>query len=173
MKTVYTLFLILFLTACGINNMKYGNKVEVLQQSSSVRVYYKDYQVLVQELRELAEFELWSDEKLKRRMQSLPLGGRILVGISGNTIQEANTEQWLYIVKDSNGNDIIRKNGGYNIPHTLPGDMYANYFHEWYNQDYVNIDDTINTSFTVTVVNSLYKRRSIFKITPRHLVEQL
>jgi NhaP-type Na+/H+ or K+/H+ antiporter len=75
-------------------------------------IEYKSLAQLIDETTKKSEKEMWGKEQLERRINSLrnsAIGGRIILEIERKTLEEAKTNQYTFIIKDLDENEIYRK----------------------------------------------------------------
>ncbi|MCC7431129.1 hypothetical protein IT568_09825 [bacterium] len=166
------IFLILFFISCSWGVPKIGNKsitngstIEVVEQGAVCHLKYTSHQVLMEEISKEGQIQLQTIEQIKKTQDAVGKGGRILVQTTGFTIPAANPENWLYVVKDLNGNEIMRKNGEYNLPDRLNSQSSL-----WAGVDVFFIKTSINKPFIVYIISKITNERVAFKIYPNEIV---
>ena len=115
-------------------------------------------------------YELYKEEELRAKNELnepdyslIPEGGYLAIYIERSTIGAANTEWFLAIVTDSEGNEIIRQRGKDDIPN-VPSGLSDN----WWNHLIVYIPTQIKEDFNVRVVDRLGNEASDFKVKILH-----
>ena len=93
-----------------------GSTIEVIENKARARIEYSSYKKLVNDTKKNARLRMWTQNKINSEFQLLPKGGLILIHVSSNTIDSANTKWWEYIVLSLNGKVIMRKPGSDTIP---------------------------------------------------------
>jgi hypothetical protein len=153
--------------AIGSKIVKNGSTIEVAENSASAKVEYRSPRVLEASLREKAQNELWSADKLEYEIRSIPKGGYILIRISGPTIASANPKWWEYVIHDLQGTEILRQSGENDIPeHTT-----SQYGTTWWNIDGIPLLKPMPNKFKIYVIDRLSKSRSAFIIYPDQEVQ--
>ena len=115
-------------------------------------------------------YELYKEEELRAKNElnepdfsRIPEGGYLVFYIERSTIGAANTEWFLAIVTDSEGNEITRERGQDDIPN-VPSGLSDN----WWNHLIVYIPIQIKEDFNVRVVDRLDNEVSDFKVKISH-----
>ena len=107
---------------------------------------------------------MWSQNKLNSEIKLLPKGGLILIHVSGNTIDRANTKWWEYIVLSLNGKEILRNRGSNSIPNFTTSRRTS--ATEWWNIDDLPLTNDNSQPFKVFVIDILGNKRSGFIVYP-------
>jgi len=151
----------------GSKVIKDGSTVEVAENSASAKVEYRSPRVLEASLREKAQNELWSTDRLKYELGSIPKGGYILIHISGPTIESANPKWWEYVIHNMQGEEILRQHGENDIPEHST----SQYGTTWWNIDGIPLSELMPSQFKIYVVDRLRQTRSAFIIYPDQEVQ--
>jgi hypothetical protein len=73
-------------------------------------VFYRSYDVLMADHDQRAVVEMWTEAELQERRRVTPMGGLILVGTKGNTIDMAAQDNWRIVV-EADGQRIADRTG--------------------------------------------------------------
>ena len=147
----------------GQRFLSHGSTIEVIETKAKARIEYKSYKNLVNDIKKEAKLRMWSQNKINYEIQSLPKGGLILIHVSSNTIDSANTKWWEYIVLSLNGKEILRKRGSNNIPNFTTSRTSATI---WWNIDVVPLTNDNSQPFKVFVIDILSNKRSGLVVYP-------
>ena len=147
----------------GQRLLSHGSTIEVIENKTKARIEYKSYNKLVNDIKKKAKLRMWSQNKLNSEIKLLPKGGLILIHVSGNTIDRANTKWWEYIVLSLNGKEILRKRGSNQIPNFTTSRTSAT---TWWNIDDLPLTNDNSQPFKVFVIDILSNKRSGIIVYP-------
>ena len=124
-----------------------------------VNIAYHDNRNMVANKLAKMSNKMAPDREIKRAIKELPKGGMIAVSLERRSIDSANTENFEYIIVNSNGKQVLRKKGEFDIPHSTYGE-------KWLNSDviYVPYKIEIGDYITFYVIDNLYGYRDKFII---------
>ena len=148
----------------GQRSSSHGSTIEVIENKTKARIEYKSYNKLVNDIKKKAKLRMWSQNKLNSEIKLLPKGGLILIHVSGNTIDRANTKWWEYIVLSLNGKEILRNRGSNSIPNFTTSRRTS--ATEWWNIDDLPLTNDNSQPFKVFVIDILGNKRSGFIVYP-------
>ena len=148
----------------GQRFLSHGSTIEVIETKAKARIEYKSYKNLVNDIKKEAKLRMWSQNKLNSEIKLLPKGGLILIHVSGNTIDRANTKWWEYIVLSLNGKEILRNRGSNSIPNFTTSRRTS--ATEWWNIDDLPLTNDNSQPFKVFVIDILGNKRSGFIVYP-------
>ena len=148
----------------GQRSSSHGSTIEVIENRAKARIEYKSYNKLVNDIKKKAKLRMWSQNKLNSEIKLLPKGGLILIHVSGNTIDRANTKWWEYIVLSLNGKEILRNRGSNSIPNFTTSRRTS--ATEWWNIDDLPLTNDNSQPFKVFVIDILGNKRSGFIVYP-------
>ena len=148
----------------GQRSSSHGSTIEVIENKTKARIEYKSYNKLVNDIKKKAKLRMWSQNKLNSEIKLLPKGGLILIHVSGNTIDRANTKWWEYIVLSLNGKEILRNRGSNSIPNFTTSRRTSDT--EWWNIDDLPLTNDNSQPFKVFVIDILGNKRSGFIVYP-------
>ena len=148
----------------GQRSSSHGSTIEVIENKTKARIEYKSYNKLVNDIKKKAKLRMWSQNKLNSEIKLLPKGGLILIHVSGNTIDRANTKWWEYIVLSLNGKEILRNRGSNSIPNFTTSRRTS--ATEWWNIDDLPLTNVNSQPFKVFVIDILGNKRSGFIVYP-------
>jgi hypothetical protein len=143
-----------------------------LQQSARFRVEpidarlgvykltYKSAGELADKQQAVAQGLMLSEERTNARISSVPQGGEITLIHRGTDIYSTMTKNITMIVADKQGNEILRKTGDDHIPEPSG--------HGWIAAMIVTLQQPIDDSVTVYVVNNNSGYREQFRIQREH-----
>lgn len=126
-------------------------------------VEYKSLFQVLDETREKAKKEMWTDAQLKSTLseyKGLFKGGQIKLNVERLTIDAANTNTFTIIVKDSKDKEVMRRSQPDNIAN------YSKTSDYWWNIAIESIDERIETPFYIYVVDELSDEPFKFEVTP-------
>jgi hypothetical protein len=127
-------------------------------------IEYKSLAQLIDETTKKSEKEMWGKEQLERRINSLrnsAIGGRIILEIERKTLEEAKTNQYTFIIKDLDENEIYRKRFESTETPEMP-DWGKDY---WWNLDLCDIEKRIKSPFYVYIIEPRQDAPFKFKVT--------
>jgi len=140
-----------------------GSTIEVIENKARARIEYSSYKKLVNETKKNAKLRMWTQNKINSEFQLLPKGGLIKIEVFSNTIDQANTKWWEYIVLSLNGKVIMRKPGSDTIPNYSTSRSSDNV---WWDTDVLPLTNDIGQQFKVFVIDILGSKRSGFIVYP-------
>lgn len=152
------LILSLFINGC-FSTKSYN---EYLDKVTKPEVKWENHSELVSDLKQKSKREMWTEDELERKLTALPDGGYLYITVKALTIDAANPKYWRFIVQDHNGNEILRQDGD---------DVVANYEVTgtetiWSSIDLVGVDQRLDKSFNVFVIDRVDSQRFEFTIQP-------
>ena len=140
-----------------------GSTIEVIENKARARIEYSSYKKLVNDIKKKAKLRMWTQKKINYEIQSLPKGGLILIHVSSNTIDSANTKWWEYVVLSLSGKVIMRKLGSDTIPNFTTSRSSATV---WWNTDGLPLTNDVGQQFKVFVIDIIGSKRSGFIVYP-------
>lgn len=129
--------------------------------ADGIELTYRDYHFLATEKRSLLERQLKTPKEIEASLAHIPKGGTLKVTVHRSTIGAANTEWFLVIVTDTNGNEISRHHGDDDIAETPIGDG------KWWNLMLVDLPTEVTSSVRVRVVDKLSNSHEDFTLKRR------
>ena len=167
--SVLSIMSVLMLHSCGsmmgmANSNKYGSFVKRTTNGTGGQVHYQSKNYLIRLARQEANNEMLDEEGTREKINMVPEGGGVIIEITNLTIELAKPEHYLYVLKDSEGEEIARKEGSENITPDytlLSGTTY------WSATDYIRLEKSLPEGpLKFYLINKLSQKRSDFLIYP-------
>jgi hypothetical protein len=134
--------------------------IDVDARRNTYDLTYKSAGELADKQKAIAQGLMLSQEQTNGRMSSVPEGGEITLIHHGTDIYSTMTKNITMIVIDKQGNEILRKTGDDHIPTPSA--------HRWIASMIVTLQQPIDDSVTVYVVNNNSGYREQFRIQREH-----
>lgn len=160
MKRAGLIFSILLLTGCVTTSVKNeGNGYDITHEPGKgggvVNIEYRPPSLIVEDRKKRAQVAM-TEPNLKH----IPKGGMFIIKIEDITIDAANTENFLYIVKKGD-QEILRQEGEWDVPE-VPSRVGSG---RWWNTDIVFVKDAIEPPFDLYVVHKIREKRDKFTVS--------